>query len=137
VNRVQLTQSPPGGYSPSQQQSAFNARYAQALQSGDTRYQMKNLDRAGLSRGRGQQAIAEQRAAAELAGGLSAAYQQLIDDDTYGANMRLQGAAAQEQAGRALAALQQQQSLDERQSQLRRQQSMMNFAGSLLGGLLQ
>lgn len=137
MNQVQLTQTPPGGYTDRQRAAAFNNRLAQALQAGDVRFQQKQMDRPGLSRGKGQRAVAEQRAAAELANGLSEAYQQQIADESYGANMALQGAAAQEQAGRALAALQQQQNLDSRQSQLRRQQSMLNFAGSLLGGLLQ
>ena len=54
MNEVQLFQAPPTGFTDRQQQAALNQRMAQALAMGDPRFQMKNLDRAGFSRGGAQ-----------------------------------------------------------------------------------
>lgn len=136
MNAVQLNQTPPTGYTPQQQQAAFSQQMAQALALGDPRFQMKSLDRAGFSRGGAQRNQAGINAAQAMADGIAAAYQQQMDDSQYNANLLLQGQQRQADQAQALAGLQQQDAYAQQMAQLQRQQAAMNFAGSLLGGLL-
>lgn len=136
MNEVQLFQTPPTGFTDRQQQAAFNQRMAQALAMGDPRFQMKNLDRAGFSRGGAQRNQAGINAANAMADGIASAYQGAMDDRSYNANMLLENQGRQEQQAQALAGLQQQNNYADQMAQLQRQQAMMNFAGGLLGGLL-
>lgn len=136
MNSVQIHQTPPAGYTPPQQQAAFNQQMAQALAMGDPRFQMKSLDRAGFSRGGAQRNQAGINAAQAMADGIAAAYQQQMDDSQYNANLLLQGQQRQADQAQALAGLQQQDAYAQQMAQLQRQQAAMNFAGSLLGGLL-
>lgn len=136
MNAVELFQTPPAGLTPQQQSAAFNQRMAQALAIGDPRFQVKNLDRGGLSRGGAQRNQAGINAANAMADGIASAYQGAMDDQSYNANMLLENQRLQEQQAQALAGLQQQNNYADQMAQLQRQQAMMNFAGGLLGGLL-
>jgi len=136
MNQVTLGRTPPTGYTDRQMSGAFNNQLAQALAMGDPRFQVKQLDRAGFSRGGAQRNQAGINAAQAVADGVSAAYQGAMDDQSYNANLMLQGQQAQERNAQALAGLQQQDSYAQQMAQLQRQQAMMNVAGSLLGGLL-
>lgn len=136
MNRVGLHQTPPMGYTPAQQSAAFNQRFADALSAGDIRYQMKELDRAGMSRGAGQRNAAGITAANQMAQGIADAYKGEYDDRLYNENLSLDNAIRSERQAQALAGLQQQDSYAQQMAALQRQQAMLNFTGSLLGGLL-
>lgn len=136
MNQVTLGRQFPTGYSDRQMGGAFNSKMADALAMGDPRFQVKQLDRAGFSRGAAQRNQAGINAAQAMADGIAAAYQGAMDDQAYNSNLLLQGQQAQERNAQALAGLQQQDSYAQQMAQLQRQQAMMNFAGSLLGGLL-
>lgn len=137
MNAVTMGRTPPTGFTDQQMQAAWNQRMAEALASGDPRFQVKQLDRAGFSRGGAQRNQAGIAASQSLADGIAAAYQGAIDDRAYQSNLLLQGQQRQETQAQALAGLQQQSDYANQMAQLQRQQTMMNFAGGLLGGLLQ
>jgi|694.fasta_scaffold01126_26 hypothetical protein len=135
MNSIELNQVPPSGFTDRQQQAAYSQRMAQALAMGDPRFQMKNLDRAGFSRGGAQRNQAGINAAQAMAEGISEAYQGAMDDQKYNANLTLQNQQTQERQAQALASLQQQEAYAQQMARLQRQQAIMNLAGSLLGGL--
>ena len=136
MNQVQQYSPVPVGYPQQQMQAALNNQYAQALASGDPRYQMKRLDRAGISRGMGQMNQAGINAAQDMANGIAQTYSSDLQNNQYNANVALQGQQQRESNALALGALQQQNNYANQMAQLQRQQTAMNFASSLLGGLL-
>lgn len=69
-------------------EDAVNNVMAQGYQYGDQRYQMKQLDRAGLSRGRGQQFIAGQEGAQAVSKAADAAAQMRSEDQMTNAKMK-------------------------------------------------
>ena len=88
--------------------SMFNARMATAQASGDPRFAMKELDRAGMSRGAGQRQQAGIRAASSVADGIADAYSQQAQDAVSTAMNAMQAQQGQEQFAQALGALQRQ-----------------------------
>lgn len=136
MNSVTLHRSGPAGLSSQQTAAQFNNRLAEAYALADPQYQLKQLDRAGFSRGGSQMQQAGANAARALADGIAAAYQGAIADESYNANLALESQQARERNAQALAGLQQQDSYAQQMAQLQRQQAVMDFAGSLLGGLL-
>lgn len=129
MNRVSIdSQRLPMGLTPRQQSGAFNNAMANALASGDPRYQMKQYDRAGFSRGAAQANQAGIKGAQDMAEGISNAYQNAINDTQYNANTGLQNQVASEQFGQALGGLQEQQNYANQMNMLQRM--------SLLQGLL-
>jgi hypothetical protein len=133
MNRVQLTQTPPTGFTDAMKAGKFNNTMAQALASGDPRYQMKRYDRAGFSRGGAQANQAGIQGAQDMSQGIANAYRQSIDDESYNANLALQGQVGQEQFGQALGGLQQQQAYAQQMAMLQRQQAMMGLLRGLMG----
>lgn len=129
MNQVNLYQTPPTGLTPAQMRGGFNNAHARALASGDMRANMKNYDRAGFSRGRGQENQAGIAAGQSVIDGLQQAYGGAIGDQVYNAGMALGGRSGQEGFGQALGGLQQQQAY---QDQLNR----LQYVSTLLGGLL-
>lgn len=69
-------------------EDAVNNVLAQGYQYGDQRYQTKMLDRAGLSRGRGQQFIAGQEGAQAVSKAADAAAQMRSEDQMTNAKMK-------------------------------------------------
>jgi hypothetical protein len=136
MNQVQTQTPRPTALSAQQMQAAMNNNYANALASGDPRYTAKQYDRPGMSRGAGQWNQAGIDAAKNISEGVANAYSQDLQNSQYNANVRLQGQQAQESQAQALGALNQQNSYANQMAQLQRQQTAMNFASSLLGGLL-
>lgn len=117
-------------------QAKFNNDYAQAMAMGDPRLQMKQMDRGGLSRGGGQMNAAGMQGAKQMADGIAQAYstrQQAQDFNTSAAMQNQQNNSLQQLALQGL--LQQSQYNDQMAAQ-QRQNSVLNFATSLLGGLL-
>lgn len=116
------------GLTQRQQSGAFNNAMAQALAAGDPRYQMKQYDRAGFSRGAAQANQAGIQGAQQVAKGLADAYSQSIDDTQYNANVGLNNQVSQEQFGQALGGLQQQNNYAQQMAALQR----MNLLQGLL-----
>lgn len=121
------------GFTPRQTGAAFNQQLAEAHAASDPRYNMKPLDRAGMSRGGAQQNLAGIASAQNLAEGIARAYGQKMTDAQFNAKTSLGNAAAQEGLGLDVAQLQQQQQYADALAALQRQQTM---TGGLLGGLL-
>lgn len=136
MNNVYLNQPQAPGISPEARRAAFNNTYAQALAAGDPRFNVKANDRAGLSRGQGQWQQAGAEAAQKLASGVADAYSQDAQAASYNANNQLAGQQSQEAYAQQLGALQQQAAYAQAMANLQRRQQSMNFASSLLGGLL-
>jgi hypothetical protein len=132
MNRVDIAQ-PPVLFTPSR---ASGFAIADAYAKGDPRYQIKKLDRAGLSRGNAQRNQAGIVAAQEMAAGLSDAYGAQLQSQQERALANLQAQQQQEQYAQSLGALQQQNNYADQMAALQRQQAVMGFASNLLGGLL-
>lgn len=126
----------PQGYTPGQMNASFNQAMASAHQAADQRYSLKGLDKAGMSRGAGQQYLGGINSATRLANGVAEAYSQNLQDQAANANLAIDptaegfglnvgGIAQQAQYANALAALQRQ-----------RQAMSGNALGGLLGGSL-
>jgi hypothetical protein len=133
MNRVQLNQTPPTGFTDAMKSGKFNNTMAMALASGDPRYQMKRYDRAGFSRGAAQANQAGIQGAQDVSQGIANAYRQSMDDEAYNANLALQGQVGQEQFGQALGGLQQQQAYAQQMALLQRQQAVMGLLKGLMG----
>lgn len=124
------------GYTPQQMQGAFNQNMAQAHAEADPRFSMKPLDRAGMSRGAGQQQLAGVASAQRLAEGIAKAYGQQAEDQAANAGLASGNAAAVEGAGLDVSALAQQRRYADALAALQRQQAAMNMQQNALGGLL-
>jgi hypothetical protein len=132
MNRVQLTQPPPGGLNDSMREGKFQNNMAQALASGDPRYQMKRYDRAGFSRGGAQANQAGIQGAQDMSQGIASAYRQSMDDEAYNANLALQYQTGQERFAQGLGGLQQQQAYARQMALLQRQQAVLGLLGGLM-----
>ena len=136
MNNITLNRSGPTGLTGRQTAGQFNNRLAEAYAMADPSYQLKQLDRAGFSRGGSQMQQAGANSARALADGIAAAYQGSIADESYNASLALESERARENNALAMARLQQQDNYAQQMAALQRQQAVMNFAGGLLGGLL-
>lgn len=136
MNNVTLNQSPVPGIPSNDRRSVFANNYAKALAAGDPHYAVKQYDRGGLSRGGGQWQQAGIDAAQKMSSGIADAYSQDTQAAAFNSQNQLAGQTAQEQYAQQLAALQQQTAYQQAMAGLQRQQQSLNFASSLLGGLL-
>lgn len=136
MNNVQVGQKYPSGIADTNRKALLNNNYAMALAAGDPRYSAKDYDRPGMSRGGGQWQQAGIDAAQKMAQGVADAYAQDTQAAGFNANTQLAGQQAQEQYAQQLGALQQQDSYSQAMAALQRKQQSLNFASSLLGGLL-
>ena len=133
---ITVNQPTPTGYKPQTTQAVFNNNYANAMASGDPRFNVKPYDRGGLSRGGAQWGQAGIEGSQKLASGIAEAYSQKAADSASNANTQLQGDQSQAAYAQQLAGMQQQQQNNNAMLALQRQQQQMNFVNSLLGGLL-
>lgn len=115
--------------------AAFNQNLAQAHASADQRYNMKPLDRPGLSRGGAQNAMAGISAAQNLAQGVAQAYSGALQDAAGNASVGLGNQSAAEGLGLGLGGIAQQQSYANALAALQRQQQTQNLLSGLLSGL--
>lgn len=136
MNSVQIESRLPTGLTQEQLQKDLNSRYSRALAMGDPRFNMKQLDRGGLSRGAAQRNQAGIDAAQNVANGVAEAYSNDLQNRMYNSNILLQGQSALENQAQALGGLQQQNNYANQMAALQRQQMGMNLFSSLLGGLL-
>jgi hypothetical protein len=121
---------------PQKIRSAFNNQYADAVSQGDPRLQMKTMDRAGQSRGSGQQSHAGILAAQKMASGIADAYSQRQSAQDYNTAYSVQDNQADASQQQSIGALLQQQQYNTQMSALTRQNSALGLATSILGGLL-
>jgi hypothetical protein len=126
MNNVNLAQPPLPSYDYRANPSPFNAGMAQAHAAGDVRYNLKPLDRPGMSRGAGQRQHAGAKAATAMADGIADAYGQQAQQANTAALAGLTAEQGQEQFAQALGALQQQNAYANAMAQLQR-------AGALSG----
>lgn len=105
---------------------------AQAYASADPRFNAKQYDRAGMSRGAGQWNQAGIAAANNLAAGVADAYSQQLQDRQFNATTGLQDQQVREDTSQQLGALQQQRNYANQMAALQRQGSMMNLLTGLL-----
>lgn len=117
-------------------QSAFNTAVAKAQASADPRFNMKEYDRAGVSRSRGTQAQAGIKAAQSLADGIADAYAIPATDAAANANNMLQYQQGMENYGLGAGSIAMQDQYSAALNALQRQQAAMQFQGGALGGLL-
>lgn len=136
MNNVNLNPSLPASLSAQQMRAQMNNRYAQALALGDPRQAVKQYDRPGMSRSGMHWNQAGIDAARSMAAGVADAYSNDLNNRTYNSDLLLRGQNQQETAAQNYGALQQQNNYANQMAQLQRQQTAMNFASSLLGGLL-
>lgn len=129
MNNVQLYQQSQEGIPDSQRQAAFNNNYARALAAGDPRYQLKDLDRAGMSRGKGAYNQAGIRASQAMSDGIADAYSQDLQARQFNANLT----SGDQEYGLALARLQQQNRYADQMAALQRQNALIGLMGSFLG----
>lgn len=147
-NQVTLNErlNRPTGFAPNQTGAAYNYQRAQAQAVADPRMNMKAYDKAGVSRGKGQQQYAAGAAANAYAQQASAAEQIPMQDAAANANIGLQYAASQDQLGLQMAQFQEQIRQQEAMAALQRQANAAGLAsglvrnvtggGNLLSGLL-
>lgn len=119
-----------------QTNGAFNTAFAQAQASADPRFNMKEYDRAGISRSKGTKAQANITAQQSLADGMAQAYQVPMQDALANANNTLGYEQMQEGYGQQLTGLAQQNDYANALAALQRQQNAMNYQSGVLGGLL-
>ena len=117
-------------------QGMFNTALANAQASADPRFNMKAMDRNGVSRGKGTMATAGIQAAQNLADGIAQAYQIPAQDAATNANNTLQYQTNQENFGQGISNIAQQNDYANAMAALQRQQNVLNFQGNALGGLL-
>lgn len=108
MNNAYIHQPAMPAYSFAPQPPPLATDLANAHAAGDFRFNMKNFDRAGMSRGAGQAQQAGIQGAKNLADGIANAYnRQATDAASYSQNA-MQAEQGQEQFSQALGALQQQ-----------------------------
>lgn len=117
-------------------QGMFNTAMANAQASADPRFNMKAMDRNGVSRGKGTMATAGIQAAQNLADGIAQAYRIPAQDESTNANNTLQYQTNQENFGQGISSIAQQNDYANAMAALQRQQNVLNFQGNALGGLL-
>jgi hypothetical protein len=117
-------------------QGAFNTALAQAQAAADPRFNMKPMDRSGVSRGRGTAGIAGIQAAQSLAEGVAQAYRGQAQDAATDAENTLQYQSNQENFGQGVSNIAMQNDYANALAALQRNQNIMQFQGNALGGLL-
>lgn len=119
-------------------QAQFNNQMAQAYAMGDPRFNLKQYDRPGFSRGAAQMNQAGIDAAKNLSEGIAQAYSGNLQNQQYNALAGLQARQAQEQTAQALGALNQQNAYANQMAAIQRQNQIFGLLGGLLsdGGLL-
>jgi len=132
INQITDTRQPPQGLTPQAMQAQFNNQLAQAYAMGDPRFNMKQYDRPGFSRGGAQMNQAGIDAAKNLAEGIAQAYSGNLQNQQYNAMANLQAQQAQESNAQALGALNQQNAYANQMAALQRQGTIMGLLGGLL-----
>lgn len=117
-------------------QAAFSTAMAKAQASADPRFNMKEFDRAGISRGKGTKAQAGIKAAQSLSDGVAQAYQIPAADAVTDATNNLQWQGDVESYAQGAGSIDMQNEYAKALAALQRQQNALNFQGNALNGLL-
>jgi hypothetical protein len=133
MNQVNLFQTPQPalGFAPRQTNAEANYHQAMAHANADPRFNAKQYDRPGSSRGKGQYAFAASRGAADYAENMARGEAARMGDAYSNANLSLGEQARRQDFGMALAGLQEQQSQNAAMQQLGRQSRAMDFTGNV------
>jgi hypothetical protein len=115
----------------------FNNDYASAISLGDPRLTMKQMDRGGMSRGAGQMSNAGMMGAQKMAQGIAEAYGTKQKAQDYNNAYSMQNQQSDASQHQSIQSLLMQQQYNNQMAAQQRQNSAMNFATSILGGLLQ
>jgi len=129
MNQVGVNQSLPKF---SATQRAFNNDYSNAMAAGDPRFNVKQYDRAGFSRGGAQMNQAGIDSANKMSQGIADAYGNQLQNNAYSAGIDLQGQQAQGQFAQALGGLNTQNAYQQQMANLQRQQTAIGLLGGLL-----
>lgn len=116
---------------------AFNNALAAAQASADQRFNAKEYDRPGVSRGLGTGSQAGIKAAQSLADGVADAYQIPMQDAARDAGTDLAFQQQREQLGLGASGLAMQADYANALAALERQRQAQQFQGNVLGGLMQ
>lgn len=106
---------------------------ARAAAASDPRFNMKEYDRAGVSRGRGTAAQAGIKAAQGFSQGVADAYDNHLRQQAANADAMLQLQRGQEEYGQALGGLQSQATYAEQMAALQRQGLLYGLIGDVMG----
>lgn len=133
MNQVNLYQTPnPAlGFTPRQTDAEANYYQAMAHASSDPRFNAKQYDRPGSSRGRGQYAYGASRGAMDYAENMARGEAARMGDAYANANLSLGEQARQQDFGMALAGLQEQQAQNAAMHRLGQQSRAMDFTGNV------
>jgi hypothetical protein len=102
----QSTIKPPQYIDIEDTEASVNNTLARGQQAGDQRYQVKQMDRAGVSRGKGQQTAAQIQSAKEMASSANQAAETRAQDQMSNEKMRADYEKAREQEALAIAGAQ-------------------------------
>lgn len=127
-NRVNLQQPLPTPPSMAPSASGMARAYASA----DPRFNMKQYDRAGISRGRGQTAKAGIDAAQGFSQGIADVYDNQLKQQAANADAMLQLQQGQEQYSQALGGLQSQATYADQMAALQRQGILYGLLGDVM-----
>lgn len=105
---------------------------ARAVASADPRFNMKQRDRAGVSRGRGSAAQAGIGAAQNFAQGIASVYDDQLRQQAANADSMLQLQRGQEEYGQALGGLQSQATYADQMAALQRQGLLYGLLGDVM-----
>lgn len=125
----------PLGFDQGQTRGAYNFQRAQGQAVADPRMNMKAFDKAGMSRGKGQQQYAATSAANAYAKEAAAAEGIPLQDASANANLNLQYAASQDQMALQLARVQEQIRQQRAMAALQQQANASGFAGGMFRDL--
>jgi len=128
----QSTIKPPKYIDINDTEDSVNNTLAAGIQAGDQRYQVKQMDRAGVSRGKGQQSAASVQSAKEMTAAANQAAETRAQDQKTNAQMRADYEKARESEALAIAGSQFGIRYGQMQAQLAMQQSAMNLMQSLM-----
>lgn len=136
MNEVNIPTSYKPGLSSGARQKMFENNYAKALALGDPRMELKKLDRPGISRGAGQQRVAQANASGAMMDAVAQAYNEDRQMQTESALNTLQGQAGDAAFGQQMGGFGANDYYSNAMNQISARQAGLNLATSLLGGLL-
>jgi hypothetical protein len=136
MNEVNIPKSFTPGLSSGARQKMFENNYAEALALGDPRMELKKLDRPGISRGAGQQRVAQANATGQMVDALAKTYNEDRQMQTEAAINTLQGQEQDAAFGQQMGGFGANDYYSNAMNQISARQAGLNLATSLLGGLL-
>ena len=128
----QSTIRPPKYIDTETTEASVNNTLARGQQAADERYQVKQMDRAGVSRGKGQRTAAQIQSAKEMASAANEAAETRANDQLTNAQMRADYEKARESEGLAIAGAQFGMNFAGMQARLAQQRAALELMFSLM-----